>query len=300
MSDPRRQPLLALPAGVTGIPRLREWDAVVLVEVPELEGSALDEVELSAEPGRPLLVTGAERRRRRRWASGSRTRSTRRSTGRTTASPSARTGGRWAVGARAGRAGEAIEPPGRASRRRPSRSSATPDGDRSAEADGEPLDPVRRGALRRRRSASSQRRGAARFESFVARADRAGDGRWRVSRSTRSDRVPLDPEWLTNYGGFEKVLRLGEGPPDQAPRRSRRRTSPPSSPTSRALSDEELAAKTVEFRERIDERRVASRSSSSRRSPRSARPARRIAEHAPLRRPGDGRRSRSTRARSPR
>ena len=30
-----------LPTGVTGIPRLKEWDAVALVELPELDASTL-------------------------------------------------------------------------------------------------------------------------------------------------------------------------------------------------------------------------------------------------------------------
>jgi hypothetical protein len=173
-----RPPEELLPAGVTGIPRLREWDAVVLVELPELDGSPAGELELSAEPGEPLAVMGAEAvpagvgdrlaaaldAELERPYDGIAVR---------------QQGSRWAAGARAGRAGQEIELPGDL----PGAALEvvrTPDGDRVVQADGEPLD-----AESETRFAAAvaviEERGAARFESFVARADKGPDGLWRVS-----------------------------------------------------------------------------------------------------------------------
>ncbi len=99
-------------------------------------------------------------------------------------------------------------------------------------------------------------------------------------------------------GALEKVLRFGEG-------RRRKRLAEQAAyigtlePDFEALSDDELAAKTAEFRQRIEngealedvlfEAFAAVREA-----------CKRTHGHPPLRRPADGRRSSSTRATSPR
>ncbi len=56
----------------------------------------------------------------------------------------------------------------------------TPDGEFETSADGEPVDPADEERYEPA-FAMLERRGRARFESFVARADRAEGGRWRVT-----------------------------------------------------------------------------------------------------------------------
>jgi hypothetical protein len=47
--DPRVVPRW-LPVGISGVPRSREWDVVIAIALPELEGSAVSELGLTARP----------------------------------------------------------------------------------------------------------------------------------------------------------------------------------------------------------------------------------------------------------
>jgi hypothetical protein len=167
-----------LPAGVTGIPRLKEWDAVVLLQLPELAGDAVAEfefdvpaegapavrdearvpqetlerlaAELDAQVDRPYEARAVRYDEERFW-----------------------------VGARAGRALETIDLP----EGLPASSLEVvraPDGDLQATVDGEPVDPAQEEQYRSALDVL-QRYGEARFESFVARADKADGGRWNVT-----------------------------------------------------------------------------------------------------------------------
>ena len=162
---------------MTGIPRLREWDAVVLTEVPELEASTLAEFELVAPAGGApsawgeeavpptvveRLATELDAELERPWEA-----------------LVVRKGPRaWSAGAVAVR-GETID--------LPEGLPATvlevvraPDGDVQALADGEPIGaapaPLVADAV-----ADLDRRGRERFESFVARADKVGAGGWQLT-----------------------------------------------------------------------------------------------------------------------
>jgi hypothetical protein len=166
-----------VPTGVTGIPRLAEWDAVVGVEIPELDDSSLAEFEFRAPAEGPLEAPGPE----------------------IPAEVLARIGGEldeqlerpyegrvvrqqgrhWAAGAVTVRTGESVELPGPL----PDDSLEvvrTPDGDLVVQADGEPLDGAAAGEFEAA-TAELERLGRARFESFVVRADRAEGGGWRVT-----------------------------------------------------------------------------------------------------------------------
>jgi hypothetical protein len=165
------------PAGITGIPRLREWDAVVLVELPELEASPLNEFELSAPVGGEALARADEplpRRMLERVADALDTevdrpydalvvRKDRR---------------RWSAGARAIRLGDAIELPAGfpASSLEVVR---TPAGALETRVDGAEIDPAL-APLVVDVVAALDRRGRQRFESFVARADKVGEGLWQL------------------------------------------------------------------------------------------------------------------------
>jgi hypothetical protein len=87
--------------------------------------------------------------------------------------------GHFAVGARQQPAGDAIDLPDDlpASELQVVR---TPDGEFETSADGEPVDPADEERYEPA-FAMLERRGRARFESFVARADKAEGGRWRVT-----------------------------------------------------------------------------------------------------------------------
>lgn len=166
-----------LPTGVTGIPRLKEWDAVALVEVPELEASPLRELELDALPDGGLDARADEavpREALERLAAELDTR-----LARPYEALAVRRDGRlWAVGANAVRLGEPLElgdlPAGTVELVR------APGGDTTLSVDGEDVDPGDE-ALYAAAAAELARVGSERFESFVARADRGAGGRWHVT-----------------------------------------------------------------------------------------------------------------------
>jgi len=166
-----------LPTGVTGIPRLPEWDAVALVEVPELEGSPLGELELDAPPGGGLDVRADDavpREALERLAAELDARLPRPYE----ALAVRRDGRLWAVGANAVRLGEPLELGDL-----PARTVElvrAPAGDTTLSVDGEDVD---RGDEAPWAAAAAElaRVGSERFESFVARADRGTDGRWHVT-----------------------------------------------------------------------------------------------------------------------
>ena len=166
-----------LPTGVTGIPRLPEWDAVALVELPELEATTLNELELEAAPGGELEVRAAEAvppealgrlaaeldaRLDRPWE----------------ALAVRRDGRLWAAGANALRLGEPLElgdlPASSVELVR------APGGDTQLSVDGEELEPGEEASFAAA-AAELDRVGSERFESFVARADRGAGGRWHVT-----------------------------------------------------------------------------------------------------------------------
>lgn len=158
-------------SGVSGLARLREWDATAIVELPELEGDARAELELTVrvdgvEGGggiAPAAVTRLlgelERSVRRPYA----LRAVRQS-------PL-----EWIAAARELRSesivlrcsGESLEV------------AVPPEGDRSVLLDGEPVaDPV--GGALAAAVAELERRGRERFQSFVARADKVEGERWEL------------------------------------------------------------------------------------------------------------------------
>ena len=158
-------------AGVSGLARPRQWDATSLVEVaalrgyetPELEfrvladGSVQGDVpaeavpELTAELGLdPPYAVRAVRKE----------------------------GGRWAVGALQFAAEEIALPPGIAAWSL--EVAVPPDGETAFLVDGEPLDGEPEGEVERALG-ELERVGRDRFQAFVARADRVGDGRWQLT-----------------------------------------------------------------------------------------------------------------------
>jgi hypothetical protein len=174
-----QEPLLFrnVPTGVTGIPRLAEWDVVVGVELPGLEGSALAEFEFRAQADGPLEAPAAEIPAETLAKIGEALDD---QVERPYEGRAVRQEGRhWAAGAVAARAGESVELPGPL----PQESLEvvrTPDGDLVVQADGEPLDGDAAGAFDAA-TAELERLGRAKFESFVVRADRAEGGGWRVT-----------------------------------------------------------------------------------------------------------------------
>ena len=167
-----------LPTGVTGIPRLAEWDAVVLVELPELAGESLAEFELDVPADGPPAVRAGARvpsEALERIATELDTRIDRPYEARAVRSDETR----YTVGARTVRQGETIDlPPGL-----PASSievARAPDGERQTWVDGEPVEPadeeIYASALE-----LLERHGEERFESFVARADKADGGRWNLT-----------------------------------------------------------------------------------------------------------------------
>jgi hypothetical protein len=157
-------------SGVSGLSRPREWDASALVEVEELAASELDELEFAVLAGgaisgeapseavpaltgalglEPPFAVRAVRRGRREWA----------------------------VAGRALRSEPVVlAVPADASS---VEVVVTPGGDRSLLVDGEEVvsaDPAWEQPLK-----ELERRGAKRFQSFVARADRVGEDRWELT-----------------------------------------------------------------------------------------------------------------------
>ncbi len=167
-----------LPTGVTGIPRLREWDAVALVELRELAGDALAEFEFTVPAEGAPAVTGGER-----VPPSALERLADELDGKIDRPYEARAvrydETRFTVGARAVRTGETIDLPAGL----PADTIEvvlSPDGELSASADGEPIDPSQE-ELYGPALDVLRRRGEERFESFVARADKAEEGRWNVT-----------------------------------------------------------------------------------------------------------------------
>jgi hypothetical protein len=166
------------PAGITWIPRLREWDAVVLVDLPELERSALAEFELAAPVGADAVAREGATVPRRvvdRIVEELDVRVDRPydalvvRKGRLT----------WSAGARTVRLGDTVALPAGF----PATSLEvvrTPDGALEARADGEEIastvEPLYADAV-----AELERRGRERFESFVVRADKVAGGTWQLT-----------------------------------------------------------------------------------------------------------------------
>jgi hypothetical protein len=163
--------------GVTGIPRLAEWDVVVGVDLPELDGSTLAEFEFRGLQDGPLEAPGPEIPAEALARIGHELDE---QLDRPYEGRAVRQEGRhWTAGAVAARAGESVELPGPL----PEESLEvvlTPDGDLVVQADGEPLDGGAAGSFEAA-TAELERRGREKFESFVARADRAEGGGWRVT-----------------------------------------------------------------------------------------------------------------------
>jgi hypothetical protein len=166
------------PAGITGIPRLREWDAVVLVELPELEASLLTEFELSAPiegDVRARADEGVPRRMLERIAE-TLDAEVERPYDALVVRKDRR---RWSAGARTIRLGDTIELPAGF----PATSLEvvrTPEGALETRADGEEVDPAL-APLIVEVVAALDRRGRERFESFVARADKVANGSWQLT-----------------------------------------------------------------------------------------------------------------------
>ncbi len=180
MQEPPLDDLLTfrlIPAGVTGIPRLREWDGFAVVELAELPAE-LEEFELlvpveGAPTVQSVAAIPAEALKRITDALDSQL-------DRPYEVMAVRQdAGHFAVGARRQPAGDAIDLPEDlpATQLQVVRA---PDGEFETSADGEPIDPADQ-ELYEPALAVLERRGRARFESFVARADKAEGGRWRVT-----------------------------------------------------------------------------------------------------------------------
>jgi hypothetical protein len=170
--DPRVVPRW-VEAGVSGVPRGREWDVVVVVDVPELEPSLESEIafRVSAD-GR---LEGAERLPPavvERIAD---------EIGASVRPPyevlAARRGpSEWSVAARE-RRGVGIELPGVEASE--VTVAVTPDGVRTGLVDGTEIE-ASTGALDAALD-ELERRGRERFRSFVARAERGPEGRWELT-----------------------------------------------------------------------------------------------------------------------
>ena len=162
---------------MTGIPRLREWDGFAVVELPELAGEP-DEFELLVPVDGPSAVQAAANVPES--AIDRVTKALDSQLDRPYEVHAVRQdAGHFAVGARKQPQGDAIDLPDDlpATELQVVRA---PDGEYETSADGEPIDPADL-ELYEPALAMLERRGRARFESFVARADKAEGGRWRVT-----------------------------------------------------------------------------------------------------------------------
>ncbi len=165
---------MQLPAGITGLSRVRRWDATWLVDLPALDAAGVEELELLVlEDGSLVGAEGVGDEAAQALAAvvaGSVDRPY-------AVNATRRPDNRWAVGARsldveivalsASISAGSLEVV------------AAPDGEVTSSVDGEPVEtplPELAVALH-----EIEERGRARFESFVARADRVGDGRWALT-----------------------------------------------------------------------------------------------------------------------
>ena len=166
------------PAGVTGIPRVREWDAVVVVELPELERSRIGEVEVVVPAAGEPLVRADEPVPHRvgdRIAAALDEELDRPYE----ALAVRQDAGRWSAGARSLRGGATLVFPAGL----PATSlelAVAPDGAVELRADGEIVDPAL-SPLFSEAAAELERHGRARFQFFVARADKVAGGSWQLT-----------------------------------------------------------------------------------------------------------------------
>lgn len=163
---------------MTGIHRLREWDAVVLVELPELEASLLSEFELLAPVDGEVQAQadeGIPRRTVERVAAALDAEADRPYE----ALVVRKDRRRWSAGARQLSLGDSIQLPAGfpASSLEVIR---TPEGALETRVDGEEMDPAL-APLVVDVVAGLDRRGRQRFESFVVRADKVAEGSWQVT-----------------------------------------------------------------------------------------------------------------------
>jgi hypothetical protein len=169
---------LRFPAGISGIPRVREWDAVVIVELPELERSQIGEIEVVAPDSGDVLVHADEpvpHRVGERIAAALDEELDRPYEVLAVRQDELR----WSAGARMLRGGTTLDfPPGV-----PATSlelALAPDGAVELRADGEIVDPAL-SPLFAGAAAELERHGRARFQFFVARADKVGGGAWQLT-----------------------------------------------------------------------------------------------------------------------
>ena len=176
ISDPRAYRWVE--SGVSGLARPREWELIAVAEVPELEGDAIREVEFRRYADGTLRVRSESRvpaaalealawAVEDAWDADPYTALAVRRDART-----------WVVGANEWR-GELVTLPVRAGAEslevaRP------PDGDATFLVDGEEVIGLLDADLRAAQD-ELERRGRARFQSFVARADRLDDDRWELT-----------------------------------------------------------------------------------------------------------------------
>jgi hypothetical protein len=164
------EPPAPLPAGITGVPRVRRWDATALVDVQGLAGADLVELDfLVLDDGSTVGPDGVGTEALAILAQAVATR-----VDAPFAARAVRRGAMsWAVGARSIQADVVeLEAPDEVQLLEVV---VSPEGDVSASVDGEPVGELGPALL------ALEERGRARFESFVARADKVGAGRWAVT-----------------------------------------------------------------------------------------------------------------------
>ncbi|MGH3023018.1 MAG: hypothetical protein ACRDNI_05120 [Gaiellaceae bacterium] len=171
--DPIHDPgaLRWVEAGVSGLARPRQWDATALVEVDALRGYETSELEfrvladgtvLGDVPAEAVPELTAELGLDPPYA----------------ARAVRKEGGRWAVGALQIAAEEIELPPGLAASSL--EVAVPPDGETAFLVDGEHVDGEPAGDVETA-FRELERAGRERFQAFVARADRVGDGRWQLT-----------------------------------------------------------------------------------------------------------------------
>jgi hypothetical protein len=167
-----------IPAGVTGIPRLRDWDAVVVVELPELERSEIGEIEVVAPESGDVLLHADDavpHHVGERIAA-----ALDEEVDRPYEALAVRQDGlRWSAGARMLRGGTTLDFPAGL----PAASlelAVAPDGAVELRADGDIVDPGL-SPLFAEAAAELERHGRAKFQFFVARADKVAEGSWQLT-----------------------------------------------------------------------------------------------------------------------